>query len=380
MSKVKKLLLQIYYYLPIKFLLKNIILFESNPDFSDNPRAVYDKLLELGYNKKNKLVWLVSDSKMFSNIKDKNVIFIDNKNIKKVRKYTLFAKYIVDCNNFIHKRNKYQFRIHLTHGSPIKYVKEYSDDCGEVDYVITTSDFFRNINCELFHVSDDKVITTGFPRNDILLTKNNYYFYPEIKRSKTICWLPTYRNHQNHSSGKKYFPYGIPSINNEDELKKMDKLLKKESCLLIVKLHPVEDLGLLTKMNLDNIKFLDKDFLSNQQLTIYHYLVNVDALITDYSSIYYDFLLTKKPIGLAIEDLDEYMKNNQIFYEKYQEGVVGEYIYDFNDLLKFIENVSHNKDDSYDARMIKRKEYFKYLDNKASERIVSILQKKGLKS
>ena len=65
MYKLKKVLSRLYYNLPIKFLLRNIVLLESNPDFSDNTRGVYEKLIELGYNKKNKIVWFVSDKKRF---------------------------------------------------------------------------------------------------------------------------------------------------------------------------------------------------------------------------------------------------------------------------------------------------------------------------
>ena len=379
MSKLKKIISKIFYNLPIKFLLKNIILLESNPDFSDNTRGVYDKLIEFGYNMKYQLIWITSNSEVLKDIKEKNVLFIDRKDIKKVRKYSLLAKYIIDCNNFIKKRNKYQTRIHLTHGSPIKFVREYCDDVGDVDYIIETSDFFRDITSELFHVSKDKIITTGYPRNDILLTKNDSYFYPKIKRNKTICWLPTYRNHKNHSTGKRFFPYGIPSIKNEDELIKLDKLLEKEKILLVIKLHPAEDISILKKMNLNYIKFLDNQYLLNNHLTIYHYLSNVDALITDYSSIYYDFLLTKRPIGLAIEDIKEYLKYNEIFYDKYEEGVVGEYIYNYNDLLKFISDISNNKDNSYDKRMEKRRKYFKYFDDKSAERVIELLKEKGLK-
>lgn len=378
MSKLKKMTLQIYYYLPIKFLLKRMIIFESSPDFSDNTRAVYNRLIELGYNKNNKLVWFVSDKDEFSDIQDENVEFVNYSDTKKVRKYQFLAKYIVDCNNFIHKRNKYQFRVHLTHGAPIKFVRNYCDACGEVDYVIQISDYFEKITCELFHVSKDKVVTTGYPRNDILLRNHNCILYPEIKRKKTICWLPTYRNHKNHSLGKKRFPYGIPSIRDENELRKLDTLLTSESCLLVIKLHPAEDISILEKLNLNYIKFFDSDILMKNHLTIYHYLSCIDALITDYSSIYYDFLLTKKPIGLAIEDLNEYLKNNEIFYDKYEDGVVGDYIYNFNDLLEFIKNVSNNQDHSYKKRMDKRKLYYQYFDSNASDRVIALLKKKGL--
>ena len=376
---LKRILTNIYYHLPIKFLLKNIILFESNPDFSDNSRAVFDELIKHGYNKNNKLVWLVSSKEDFIDIHENNVEFINYSDTKTIRKYQFLAKYIIDCNKFVDKKNKYQYRIHLTHGAPIKFVREYCDKCGNIDLVIAISDYFKNITSELFHVSKSKVVITGYPRNDILLRNNNYVFYPELKRRKTICWLPTYRNHINSSSGKNLFPYGIPAVKSLNELKKLDKILEDEKTLLIIKLHPAEDISIIRQMDLKYIKFLSNNYFSDNHLTIYHYLANVDALITDYSSIYYDFLLTKKPIGLAIEDYDEYSLKNEMFFDKYKDGIVGEYIYNFNDLLKFIDNVVKNKDISYEHRMEKMKLYYKYFDDKSSERIIALLEKGGLK-
>ena len=380
MQKIKKLISKIYYYLPIKFILKDIVLFESNPDFCDNTRGVYDRMLELGYNKKMKLVWFVSNSEKFNDIKIDNVEFVDYKDKKKIRYYRMFAKYIIDCNNFIFKRNKNQLRIHLTHGTPIKFAGDYCKECGDLDYVIQVSDYFTDITRDLFNVPKNKIKSTGFPRNDIILNKNNkQVFFKEIKRHKTICWFPTYRNHKNHSSGKTIFPYGIPTVSNEKELKKLDNILEKEKILLVIKLHPVEDVSTIKKLNLNNIKLVEDDIFDKDHSTLYHYLSNIDALITDYSSVYYDFLLTGKPIGLAISDLKDYLKTTKIIFDNYEEGVAGEYIYNFDDLIKFIYNVSTNNDISKERRMEKIKIYHKYLDNKSADRVIELMSRKGTK-
>ena len=376
---LKKILKKIYYYLPIGFLLKPIILLESNPDFCDKARGVYDRLIELGYNEKNKIVWFVQDKDVFKDINIKNVEFVNNSDAKKIRYYNYFAKYIVDCNRFIFKRNKYQLRIHLTHGTPIKFAGGYCAQCGKLDYVTQIGDYFTEITKDLFKVTDKQVISTGFPRNDILLKKNNCIYYPEIKRKKTICWFPTYRNHKGHSTGKNAFPYGIPSVNSEKDLKELNSVLKKEDVLLVIKLHPSEDTSILKKLDLDHIKLVEDSIFDIDHTTLYHYFRNVDALITDYSSVYYDFMLTKKPIGLAICDIDEYVKTTKIVFDKFEDGVAGEYIYTFKDLLTFIHNVAIDNDISYKRRMEKMKIYHKYFDDKSADRIIAIMEKKGLK-
>lgn len=376
---LKKILNKIYYYLPIGFLLKPIILLESNPDYCDNSRGVSDRLIELGYNEKNKIVWFVQDKDVFKDINIKNVEFVSYSDTKKIRYYSYFAKYIVDCNRFIFKRNRSQLRIHLTHGTPIKFAGGYCAQCGKLDYVTQISDYFTEITKELFKVTDKQVISVGFPRNDILLKKNNCIYYPEIKRKKTICWFPTYRNHKGHSTGKNIFPYGIPSVNNEKELKELNNALKKEDVLLVIKLHPAEDTSILRKLDLDHIKLIEDGIFDRDHTTLYHYFRNVDALITDYSSVYYDFMLTKRPIGLAISDIKEYVKTTRIIFDKFEDGVAGEYIYTFKDLLTFVHNVATDNDISYERRMEKMKIYHKYFDDASADRIIAIMEKKGLK-
>lgn len=380
MSLVRKIINKIYYYLP-NWILKEIVLFESNPDFCDNTRGVYDRMIELGYNKKMKIVWFVSDKEKFSDISIENVEFVDYKEKKKIKYYNRHARYIIDCNNFIFKKNRNQIRIHLTHGTPIKFAGDYCMQCGNVDYVIQISDFFTNITHDLFKVPKEKIVSTGFPRNDIILNKNNsQVFFPEIKRKKTICWFPTYRNHKNHSNGTSKFPYGVPSVTSEQELKKLDKVLKEKNILLVIKLHPAEDTSNIKKLNLNNVKLVEDNIFDIDHSTLYHYLSNVDAFITDYSSVYYDYLLTERPIGLAISDIKEYTKITKIIFDKYEDGVIGEYIYNFDDLLKFIDNVSNNIDPMKEKRLAKVKIYHKYLDNKSSDRVIELLKKKELKS
>lgn len=378
---LKKILNEIYYYLPLGFLLKPIILFESNPDFCDNSRGVYDRLIELGYNEKYKLVWFVLDKSKFNDINVKNVEFVDANDKNKMRYYQFFAKYIVDCNRYIYKRNKYQVRIHLTHGATIKYNKNYCSTCGKLDYVIQIGNYFTDYNKKFFSVSTNQVISTGFPRDDILLKKNSQVFCPDIKRKKTICWFPTYRNHKSHSTGKNMLPYGIPSVNNEDELKKLNDCLKKEDVLLVIKLHPAEDTSILRKLDLDHIKLVEDSIFDSDHSTVYHYLSNADALITDYSSLYYDFMLTKKPIGMAVSDIKDYIANNTLIFnvDNYESSLPGEYIYTFKDLLTFIHNVAIDNDISYNRRMEKMKVYHKYFDDKSADRIIAIMEKRGLK-
>lgn len=373
-EKVKKIIFNLNYV----FFMKNVIIFESNPDFCDNSRAVFDRMIELNLNDNYKMVWFVEDESKFKDLKIKNVSFIGEKHRTKRLFYEIFSKYIIDCNKYVRKRNKKQFRIYLTHGAYIKLPIDYSAISGDFDYVIQISDFFTQYNELLFNVNQKKIATTGYPRNDILLNQNNkYILFKNISRKKTICWIPTFRNHKNQIVATYDFPYGIPIVENEDELLQLNELLKQESILLVIKFHPAENIELICQKDLSNIKIVDDQLICKNHLTIYHYLTNIDAIITDYSSIYFDFLITDKPIGLAAPDIEHYKKYNNVVFDDYEEYLAGDFIYNFQDLKRFIKNVSKNKDISFNERMLKKNQFQKYLDNNSSDRVINLFRGKS---
>ena len=100
-----------------------------------------------------------------------------------------------------------------------------------------------------------------------------------------------------------------------------------------------------------------------------------DALITDYSSVYFDFCTTKKNIGLAISDFDNYVNLQGQFQYDYKDIVIGNYMYNINDLLEFIDDVSKNKDRTYNKRKKLFKRYDDYCDGKSADRIYEFLEK-----
>ncbi len=70
----------------------------------------------------------------------------------------------------------------------------------------------------------------------------------------------------------------------------------------------MQDLSRIKALDLDHVKLIYDDFFIAHQITPYAFLAKTDALITDYSSVVFDYLLTGKPIALAQEDYEEYEK------------------------------------------------------------------------
>ena len=363
---------------------KNIILLESSPVMSDNTLYVYKELIKRKINEKYKLVWITNtDNKEIKKIREKNVYFL-NRNKKKLRyKFTMLrAKYIIDCNEYLGKYNKNQIRIYLGHGMLLKLPYNYGKNAGNIDGCVSTSKFFEKALKKVYVT--DNIIVTGLPRNDALKDHNNVLF-DEVEREKTIIWMPTYRNHKiinifNQEAIKNakevltniHYPFGVPCIKNEKELQNLNDMLKENKMLLILKLHPAENLTNIKEENFSNIKILKNEMIPFGK-TIYDYLGNVDALITDYSSIYYDFLLTKKPIGLTIPDLEEYSKHLELISDNYKDVIKGEYIYNYNDLIKFFKNVKDGIDPMHDERMKALDMFHQYKDFNSSARVVNYM-------
>lgn len=375
---VKKIIKKIFTVLPIK----NIIIMESNPDFTDNTKLVFDKFIEKNINDKYKIVWFVKDKDIFKNIKIKNVSFVNvygkynilNK-IKKIY-YNFSAKVIIDSNKYVPKVRKEQFRLHVCHGTPLKNAGEYCKEIGDVDYIIELGEFFRDKNLKLFDKPKECFLDIGFPRNDQLFGKYNIgNLIPNYSKEKMIVWLPTYRKHEAHATyTDTSLKYGLPGINDKEDFVRINDVLKENNTLILIKLHPVQDKKTIESFECSNIKIVTDEQLIENNLNLYKILALSDALITDYSSVYYDYLLTKKPIGLSISDIEEYEKNVGFAYE-YYDVVKGEYIYNADELCKFIQKIAQNKDDKLEERLNCLKLYHTYCDDKSSERVYEFIKK-----
>ena len=103
---------------------------------------------------------------------------------------------------------------------------------------------------------------------------------------------------------------------------------------------------------------------------IYPVLKYSDALITDYSSIYFDYLLLDKPIIYYPIDLEEYQKKCRGFYRPYEELTAGVKAYNEQELINAIQDVINGVDDYKEERKVLRDKIFKYQDGRNCERVV----------
>jgi len=124
---------------------------------------------------------------------------------------------------------------------------------------------------------------------------------------------------------------------------------------------------------LTNFVILYNEELEEKNVQLYQFIGSTDALITDYSSIYYDYLLTGNPIGLTVDDYELYKKDTGFVYENIFDYIIGEHILNVDDFIKFINNVADGKDILKEKRDEMTKLFHKYPDGNSTERVYNVL-------
>ena len=362
------------------------ILLESVPDMSCQTFPVFQELLKRGLNKEYKLIWLVTDKTDYKDVHIKNVRFMNHspRNVfeKMQRMYTLCtSRAMLYANRYIGKIFDKQLLVYLKHGTCIKSRLLHCNpkEKNESDFCITLSSFFTPIDVsELGGITEEKFIVTGYPRNDYLFEGKDYIqeIYPNSQYKKVILWMPTFRKIDNSHRVDSYFdfPLEIPCLYSEENCIKLNEVLKRENILLVLKPHPGHKLKVIKELQLSNFVILYNDELTRKNIQLYQFVGSTDALITDYSSIYYDFLLTGKPIGLTTDDYEEYLNTTGFVYENIYDYIIGEHISNCDDFICFVENISQGKDGLYDKRMDNLSLFHEYQDDCSSKRVVDYIE------
>lgn len=332
------------------------VVFYSNLGFRDNVKAVYDYMVDEELYNKYEIICSCNDYKEYqSNIK--TVHFVSP--IKGFF-YFLTSKY------FFYSFGKYpvlpapnQTVINLWHGSPLKTIGAYNKNEEQkkqdyFSYVLAASPFFVPVMAKSFHVGPEKVIVCGHGRNDnlfkdcsLLKNKFNTDFY-----SKIILWLPTFRK----QSEKESDSIGIGSetklaiFNTWDALDELNHYLKTLNMYCIIKLHPLQEWSSKTKGEYSNILFFTHREFTHQKLDLYRVLPLADALITDYSSVYFDYLLLDRPIAFTIEDISGYADKRGFIFDNPLEYMPGPKIQTKDDFFIFLDACLAEKDNYSEER------------------------------
>ena len=360
--------------------LSKVIIFESTPDFSDNTKAVYDEMVRRGLNRKYKFVWLCFNDSPRS-ISEKNVkcVNCNTESGQMKRRYLLYrAKCIICCNHFIRKNDERIPAFYLTHGTPSKSTRNYYTIPNYIDYCTVPSEGVAEIYSYQLNFPIEKIYPLGFPRNDALYNNVDIKTPLGTNCDKVIVWYPTFRQTK-RAIYVVSASAALPVIHDAEAAKRLNEVAAKNNTLIVLKPHFAQDLSYIKDLGLSNIRFIDDSFFADNGISSYEFVGSCDALITDYSSIYYDFTLCDKPIAAIWEDIDEYKENPGLIdnYEFYMKGA--EKVYTADELERFVSDVA-NGIDNLKAERNEIKALVNYSDDgKNAERVVDfIIEKAGL--
>lgn len=348
-----------------------LILFYSDCNFIDNNKYLYDYLIKNNLNVKYKIVCACKDYKKYLSKSPTNVEFISP--IAGVYRFLHSAHIFYSFGKLPIVPTNDQIVIQLWHGTPFKgfaknQVKTANKNLQFYTHVYAASEYFVPIVEEEFQVNTDKVIICGHPRTDILYERTLKYDFSSF--NKVIFWLPTFRKSNDLGMADGNQNTIIPTV-NESDLKELESLLKKLNIKLIIKLHPRQNVDDVDYNSSTYLDFMTNDTFEQKGYDLYALLRHADALITDYSSVFYDFLLLNRPIGFTEDDVEEY-SNSRGFVVDANTFRPGKKIRNYNDLKDFIKEVSKNEDFYKNERMCINDIVNHYQDGKNCERTLKI--------
>jgi CDP-glycerol glycerophosphotransferase (TagB/SpsB family) len=175
--------------------------------------------------------------------------------------------------------------------------------------VIATSPRIAADYCTAFGTPMKDIAITGYPRNDALWSteegldsddRESRRGLESLRRDgrKIIMYLPTWRDHGTHGS----IPLQYPTIT---------AFLDEHDAVLVTKFHSYDDRSDQWRANDGRLIVLD------HHVDVYPLLPLVDVLVTDYSSVSFDFLLLRRPVVYYCYDLEEYRSGVRGFYHDY---------------------------------------------------------------
>lgn len=358
---------------------KSLWAFGATDGLRDNPKYLFFDVIE--HHPEITAIWISKNRKdvaFLRNLRMSAYYWISLKGLW----YSLRAGvYVVDhstpsINRFLDSGT---FYVNLWHGCGIKrvrwqnpdyYVKKYQlKDASEMKSsfrfkVITfvtlgnrpdlclapSTTQLKEFFAPMMDISEDKCVVGVYPRSQLMIEgkdsamnfikkyepKETLEFVTMLsKYRKTYIYMPTWRN-----DGRDFIEQaGI-------DWQRLNDVMRENNELFILKLHP------FTKLNLEMLSRYSNICVYPKSSDVYTVLPFIDCLITDYSSIYTDFLMMNKEVILFVFDYNEYVKGSYDLLE-YDKYYVGKRAFDFDQLIALMKSGEdcHVPKEQYDFLM-----------------------------
>ena len=332
---------------------KKVIVFVSEPDFSDNSYTLYQYMSTDPVFSEYQFKWLVKDPSKFKNHKKKNTDFVPIGSQWHTR-WSLAAMKVCMTSEYIFfshvsplkwlKKKDSQLVINLWHGCGYKSMKSTNNwlKNNPCDYSLVPGSVFIETKSVFWSCPKERIIPIGYPRYDEFrhASEHTKKLISEMKRNakKLIMWMPTYRKTELEEFAVNKIDgfFELPIMRSYEDIKNLNEICKKRNVVICIKRHPLQIRYKCEELELSNILFIDNLFLSEHKATLYELLGCVDGLITDYSSVAIDYILLDKPIAFTLDDFKEYGNAQGFVFDDPLKYMPGNHIYKYDDLIDFI--------------------------------------------
>jgi len=362
LKKIKKNNRIFAYYLYHKIFSKmqlkeNWVLCESffGKSYSDSPKYIYEYLCK-NYPGKYRFIWVVNRGTKIPY------------NPTKVKRFSIrYCYYLARCKydvfnvrqpEWMRKREGNVF-LETWHGTPLKklvfdqeevmgasplYKAQFYKQSRVWDYLIAANHFSSEAFRSAF-LFDKEMLEYGYPRNDILHSGDKDKLAADLKKKlripegkKTILYAPTWRDDEYYGRGEYKFALKL-------DLRMLKKELGDEYVVLLRTHYFIADS--LDVTGLEDFAFNVSKYDDISEL----YLIS-DILITDYSSVFFDFANLKRPILFYTYDLDKYRDMLRGFYMDIQTEVPGPLLFtneEVVDAVRSIDDITVEYQEKYDG-------------------------------
>ena len=269
---------------------------------------------------------------------------------------------LVDLNYFTPFKNDYLYE------KGFRRVVYKTRQC--FDFVVTTAHLASRIQALDLGLPLSSFIELGFPRNDIFYRDNQHVIRDYLQQViasdiKTIfVYTPTYRDYEKDLSIKRDL-FGYPSFDYD----KLGDLLEESNSIIIVKMHVLQ----IENVDFYSIRKRCKRIVLfeelNRQFSLYQCLSEADCLITDYTSVYFDFLHRNKPVIFNYYDIQEYSQERGFSFYPIEAISAGYIVKQSDELLNAINMVLNGDDRYYNERQTIKKLFDSHYDGLSAKRI-----------
>ena len=323
---------------------KKTIVFESflGKNYSDSPKNIYEDLVS--ENKDYKYIWVFTKT-------DKEI----PGNAKQVKRLSLAyfyymarAKYWVSNSRIPKALTKREGNVYLQtwHGTPLKrlvfdmndvhsanpnYKADFYEQSRRWDYLVSANSYSSEIFKRAFKF-ENRMFEYGYPRNDILHSANKIKLMETYKQQlnipsdkKIILYAPTWRDDEFYKPGKYKFSLRFDLERLQRELGDEYVVLLRTHYFIADHIHTEDFEGFAYNVS----KYDDISEL---------YLIS-DILITDYSSVFFDFANLKRPILFFTYDLEKYRDTLRGFYIDMESELPGPLVFTNDEIIHSIKNI-----------------------------------------